>query len=236
MARRRRNPGVYDLAGVPLAWWLGGGAVVATGAIVYVAAQKPNNPAAPAVSNIMTPGRALMSGQYIKSPNGVFTLAMQSDGNLVLYQNASVSPSGVWSGTPVWATGTNGKPVAFALMQTDGNLVLYNSSASPTAPPNTNGNNANNAYWASNTNGQAGAYAVVGNDGSFAIFSPSNPQSSIWHAQTKNESPVSPSTASTVISAGQSLLNTPTGSSATGSAGNAISNLLPSGGSVSVSS
>jgi len=43
-------------------------------------------------------------------------LAMQADGNLVLY-----SPDG----TPRWATNTEGNPGAWLVLQDDGNLVIY---------------------------------------------------------------------------------------------------------------
>lgn len=42
-------------------------------------------------------------------------LAMQTDGNLVLYSN----------GTPIWYTSTQGHPGAYLVIQADGNLVIY---------------------------------------------------------------------------------------------------------------
>ena len=60
-------------------------------------------------------------------------LAMQSDGNLVVY-NASDHP--------VFASGTNNHPTDYAALQTDGNLVIYN------------GNGA--ALWSTRTNGKCG--------------------------------------------------------------------------------
>jgi hypothetical protein len=53
---------------------------------------------------------------------------MQSDGNLVCYDN---------NGRPYWATNTNGNPGAWLLVQDDGNLVVYSAGGV--------------ALWASNT-------------------------------------------------------------------------------------
>lgn len=58
-------------------------------------------------------------------------LAMQSDGNLVVY-NASDHAS--------WASGTNNHPTDYAVLQTDDNFVIYN------------GNGA--ALWSARTNGK----------------------------------------------------------------------------------
>jgi hypothetical protein len=55
------------------------------------------------------------------------TLAMQTDGNLVIYNGT----------TPVWASGTYGRPGAYLVAQWDGNMVMY--------PPN------GAAMWATNT-------------------------------------------------------------------------------------
>ena len=49
---------------------------------------------------------------------------MQSDGNLVLYKYQS----GVWQ--PIWHSGTNGNPGAWAWMQDDGNLVVFSDKLS----------------------------------------------------------------------------------------------------------
>lgn len=54
-------------------------------------------------------------GQQIETADRRFKLVLQRDGNLVLY-----SPS-----RALWATGTDGRAVAFLAIQPDGNLVLY---------------------------------------------------------------------------------------------------------------
>jgi subtilisin family serine protease len=61
--------------------------------------------------------------------NGAY-LAMQPDGNLVLYNTSNY---------PIWATGTNGRQASKFFVQNDGNLVLYNPSNQP--------------VWASGTSG-----------------------------------------------------------------------------------
>jgi hypothetical protein len=106
----------------------------------------------------MNPGDVLHPGDSITSPSGNYLLAMQTDGNLVLY-----------SGTcALWASNTNGKPVAVCIMQGDGNLVLYNGSAK--------------AVWASNTSGKPGAYLVVQDDGNVVIYQPSG--AALWATNT----------------------------------------------------
>ena len=58
-------------------------------------------------------GTDFNDGQWIESPNGEFTVNMQTDGNLVEYEG----------GTAIWATGTSGADQT--VMQTDCNLVIY---------------------------------------------------------------------------------------------------------------
>ncbi len=100
----------------------------------------------PPGQTVLHPGDTLTSGQSITSPNGVYRLAMQSDGNLVAYDGGSV----------VWASGTN-PGGAIAVMQSDGNFVVYNASNVP--------------LWASDTSGNPGAYFTVGNAGQFGVVS-----------------------------------------------------------------
>ena len=101
----------------------------------------------PPVCGVLPSGQQLLAGESLWSCDGRFHLAMQSDGNLVLYQ----------ANGPIWATGTNGRGGVKARMQTDGNLVVYTSGGT--------------AIWASNTNGHSGAYAAVQNDGNFVVYS-----------------------------------------------------------------
>lgn len=100
-----------------------------------------------AVSTTLAGGSEMGAGESLRSPNGSNTLAMQSDGNLVVYT----------SGSPAWAsqTGTAGSKLA---MQGDGNLVIYSAS--------------NQAVWQSRTDGHAGAWLSVQDDGNVVVYDP----------------------------------------------------------------
>jgi hypothetical protein len=104
---------------------------------------------------------SLTTGQSVTSCNGDYTLDMQGDGNLVLYQN----------GTALWASNTSGSAADKASMQGDGNLVLYTSSGS--------------AVWSSGTAGNDGADLVVQNDGNVVIYSASG--TALWDTGTNGK-------------------------------------------------
>jgi hypothetical protein len=87
-----------------------------------------NYEAASGYQTLLTPtsetlggGQRMPSGYALQSPNGSYSLQMQSDGNLVEY-----GPSN-W----IWQSYTNGNPGAFTKMQTDGRLVVYRSDGYP---------------------------------------------------------------------------------------------------------
>ncbi|MEJ6486808.1 CAP domain-containing protein [Nostoc punctiforme UO1] len=94
------------------------------------------------------PGQALYPGQSLQSNNQLQKLILQSDGNVVLYNQHSQA---------IWATNTGGliKPEEF-IMQTDGNLVLYDTNHCP--------------KWASNTNNNPGAFLNIQDDGNLVIY------------------------------------------------------------------
>jgi hypothetical protein len=97
---------------------------------------------------ILYGGEQLLQNEFIKSPNGIYTLIMQGDGNLVLYKYGT---------TALWHTNTWGKPwITKCIMQTDGHLVLYDDSW--------------NYYWYSGTAGYNGAYLVMQDDGNLVIY------------------------------------------------------------------
>jgi hypothetical protein len=85
----------------------------------------------------------------ITSKNGVYSLVMQNDGNLVLYQ---------YNCTPFWATYTAGQPAANATMLKDGNFVVYSK--------------ANDILWSSQTAANPGSYVVMQDDGNLVIYAP----------------------------------------------------------------
>jgi Big-like domain-containing protein len=100
----------------------------------------------------------LTAGQTISSPDGQYTLTMQTDGNLVEYAPTWTTASGLIA---VWASGTNGTGSSnHVTMQPDGNLVIYNS--------------AGTALWTSGTGGHHGsAYTLdLQNDGNLVIYGP----------------------------------------------------------------
>lgn len=96
----------------------------------------------------LLPGEALTPGNAIYSESGNYVLALQGDGNLVLYR---VSPWG-W----VWQSRTMGITPSSLVMQYDGNLVLYDTSSVP--------------HWYTSTSG-TGTYMVVKTDGTFGVYS-----------------------------------------------------------------
>jgi len=84
----------------------------------------------------------LYPGQELFAADDEYRLAMQADGNLVIYN---------YLGQATWSSGTNGQNIAYLTMQSDGNLVLYN----------TNGV----AVWDTQTNGQGGTSISMVNNG-----------------------------------------------------------------------
>src|SRR5581483_5427267 len=93
---------------------------------------KPPIPPAPTACGGIGVGHGLGPGGSVKSCDGRFSLVMQTDGNLVLYQGSRA----------LWATGTNGQGY-IAIMQGDGNFVEYAADG--------------RALFSSRTNGHSGA-------------------------------------------------------------------------------
>ena len=108
-------------------------------------------------------GMLLYPGQSIQSKNGQYTLAMQPDGNVVIYSTKGA----------IWGTGTNGRSVAFVAMQPDGNVVIYDTN--------------NRAIWGSGTQGKGIASLVMQNDGNLVMYWPNG--QAVWGTGTNGHGP-----------------------------------------------
>ncbi len=96
------------------------------------------------VDRVLT-NQELSPGQAITSADSRYVVVMQSDGNLVEYGN----------GRALWASGTSGRPGAYAVMQGDGNLVVYLG---------------HQALWATVTAGRGPSFAVIQDDANFVVY------------------------------------------------------------------
>ncbi len=85
-------------------------------------------------------------GPVLTSPGGGYRLAVQADGNLVVYSAA---------GQPRWTSATS-VPGSFLAVQSDGNLVLYDPWSSP--------------VWSANVNSPGGARLVMQDDGNLVLY------------------------------------------------------------------
>lgn len=111
--------------------------------------------------NTLNANQTMGSGDNLLSNNGLYSLAMQSDGNLVIYLLGG-------SARPQWSTGAAG-PYSYVAMQNDGNLALYKRN--------------NTWSWTSKTGGRPvdSRYKLVLQDnGELDIYDPSN--NIIWYA------------------------------------------------------
>jgi hypothetical protein len=107
--------------------------------------------------SVLAPDEALYRNQSISSCNGQYTLAMQGDGNVVLYDI---------TGTPLWHTVTHGTAAEALVMQSDGNFVLYDG--------------VGNALWHAGTHGHPGAAMRVEEDGNVVVW---EGWTAIWKAR-----------------------------------------------------
>ncbi|NHZ97581.1 hypothetical protein F2P46_17895 [Massilia sp. CCM 8734] len=96
-------------------------------------------------ASTLTPNEFLVRGQYLQSPQGAYTLNMQSDGSLVMYRN---------DGLVRYRMSKNGE---FAVMQGDGNFVEYSKFAVP--------------LWNTGTHGNPGEWLSVQDDGNLVVYS-----------------------------------------------------------------
>ncbi len=110
--------------------------------------------------SLLLAGASLHDGSSLTSPNGVYSLDMQTDGNLVLY----------WEGKAIWASRTPHHPGDFAILQTDGNFVVYQGRR---------------ALWSSQSarGGKSAYYLRLQNDGNLVVYSPVKTE--IWQTGTE---------------------------------------------------
>jgi hypothetical protein len=125
------------------------------------------------MTNQLQAGQRLNLNDKLVSPNGRYSLWMQPDGNLVLYDGPLTST------TAYWATGTWTLPPQFrpthADIQNDGHFVLYNDAMHPA--------------WGSGIWGAqyGGAKLVLQDDGNLVIYLPNG--SPLWATNTVRVAP-----------------------------------------------
>lgn len=107
--------------------------------------------------SVLAPGEALYANESLSSCNGLYTLVMQGDSNVVLYDNST--------GVALWNSQTVGKGGDVVVMQDDGNFVLYG---------------AGGPIWHTGTHGYPGAALRVEEDGNVIVW---NGWTSIWKAR-----------------------------------------------------
>jgi WD40 repeat protein len=122
------------------------------------------------MSNTLKPNQQLKPDEFIISPNNIYKLWMQTDGNLVLYNTSKSFGDPLW-GKPlaIWASNTNWAG-SHVIMQDNGNLVMF--SAAPTS----------RKLWDSGTGGEHGAYLEIQDDGNLVIY---HPRYTLWKTDTK---------------------------------------------------
>jgi len=101
---------------------------------------------------------ALKIGESLRSSNGKYQAAMQTDGNFVIY----------CGGKAVWHSNTAGKAINGGLMfQSDANLVLYSG---------------NDAVWHSSSYNSGASRLVMQNDGNLVLYKDDG--SAVWHTSS----------------------------------------------------
>jgi hypothetical protein len=138
-----------------------------------IAGEKVGNPAgkvpttplpnAPTTCGQAGPGEGMVSGQSVTSCDGRYRIAMQVDGNLVLYDDQE--------NRPIWATNTSGTDGYVVIFQTDGNIVLYDRFKRP--------------LWASNTQGKGGTLVAIQDDGNVVLYNAS--AQAVWSTGTAGQ-------------------------------------------------
>ncbi len=121
--------------------WSKWGVAALAGLVAAPAVQARMNP-----PQVLTPGAALGSEQEMRSVNGRYRVAMQSDCNLVVYDGAR----------PLWSSRTDRRGAnCSAVFQPDGNLVIYSMGTIP--------------IWSSQTQGRGGDSIRLQDDGNLVM-------------------------------------------------------------------
>ncbi len=100
-----------------------------------------------AAKDTLEPNEILRASEELKSSDGRYSLALQDDGNLVVYDGR---------GRAQWSSDTAGSGATECILQDDGNLVLKNR----------NGRDV----WATHTDGVRNARLMMQNDGNLVIY------------------------------------------------------------------
>ena len=114
-------------------------------------------PAKPTACGEIAPDHGLVSGESLASCDGHYSLAMQTDGNLVYYHG----------GQAIWSTGTAGTNGYSAVMQGDGNFVLYDFKGK--------------ALFSTGTSGRPGATFAAQTDGNLVVYAGNT---AVWSSHT----------------------------------------------------
>jgi subtilisin family serine protease len=113
-------------------------------------------------STLATGQAIYRSGAKLTSPNGTFTLALRSNGDLTLTKKITSTTS-----TTIWHSGA--KDADWLTLKADGNLVLYRSDGKP--------------VWRTGTAGQGAATLILKNTGNLALTRVSD-KKTLWSTKT----------------------------------------------------
>ncbi|WP_433364991.1 LamG-like jellyroll fold domain-containing protein [Actinoplanes sp. CA-142083] len=111
-----------------------------------VAAMYDRNAADVSGANVLGVGQALHTNEALRSNNRQYTMWMQVDGNVKLYDGA----------TEIWSTRTYSYPGASMVMRADGNLVIYSAAGA--------------AVWSTGTAGTGADRLVLYDDGDLVLL------------------------------------------------------------------
>jgi hypothetical protein len=92
----------------------------------YTVPKPPPPPKAHKSPNSIAKGESLTVNDFILSPNKRLAFVLQNDGNLVAYATGPQD-----NPVALWASHTNGQPIARANFQDDGNFVLVDEYSNP---------------------------------------------------------------------------------------------------------